>query len=131
MKTLLFSLLLVISVQASALDEALNQCVADRLQAYNSDAYYYLSVTDVESMLTIPEMFGHIDAINAKARCELISFNGVLTVKGTTCVANTLQAYNSDIYYNLSAREVNLMLDNVLATGHSDAMNAARLCKIY
>lgn len=131
MKTLLFSLLFVVSIQASALDESLNQCIADRLQAYNSSIYYGLSVTDVESMITIPEMFGHIDAMNAKKRCELISFSGELTAKGSTCVANSLQAFNSDIYYNLSAVEVKEMLDNSAATGHSDAVNAARLCGAY
>lgn len=45
------------------------QCIADRLQAINSDIYYNLSESDIYSMLTIPEMFGHYDAQNALKLC--------------------------------------------------------------
>ncbi|MBC7712964.1 MAG: hypothetical protein H7177_06480 [Rhizobacter sp.] len=46
------------------------QCIADSLQAINNDIYYNLSSTDIDIMLTIPEMMGHIDAINAAKRCD-------------------------------------------------------------
>lgn len=48
------------------------ECIANRLQAYNSDIYYNLSKTDIDTMISIPEYFGHIDAVNAAKSCELL-----------------------------------------------------------
>lgn len=59
------------SVQASALDEALNQCIADRLQAYNSDIYYNLLSAEVKALLSNVNYSGYSDAMNAARLCKI------------------------------------------------------------
>lgn len=46
------------------------QCIADKLQAYNSDIYYDLQPSEIDSMLQIPELVGHIDAVRAAKACD-------------------------------------------------------------
>lgn len=106
-------------------------CVSNGLQAYDSDNYYSLGKAEIDSILSSSSNYGYIDVSNAVTRCELIKFNGDLTEKGSTCVANTLQAFNCDIYYNLTADQIKTMLDIVEMAGHTDALNAARLCGAY
>ena len=48
------------------------QCIADRLQAINSDIYYNLSKADIDAMISIPEMVGHIDAVRVARQCGLL-----------------------------------------------------------
>jgi hypothetical protein len=100
------------------------QCIADKLQAYNSDIYYNLSDSDIYSMLTIPEMFGHLDATKAQIQCELEA----KTKSEYQCVADRLEATNSDIYYGLSESDVYSMLTIPEMFGHYDAVNALKLC---
>ena len=97
------------------------QCIADRLQAINSDIYYNLSSADIEAMVTIPEMFGHIDAVNAEKQC-------LLDKKKYECAADALQAINSDIYYNLSKSDIDAMISIPEMVGHIDAVRVARQC---
>lgn len=97
------------------------ECIANRLQAYNSSIYYNLSESDIYSMITIPEMFGHIDAVNAAKACET-------EAEKYQCVADGLQAYNSDIYYNLSKTEIDTMISIPEMFGHIDAVRVAKRC---
>lgn len=45
------------------------------------------------------------------------------------CVADHLQAYNSDIYYNLSPSEIDVMLKDASAIGHDKAVEAVNACE--
>jgi hypothetical protein len=45
-------------------------CLASTLQSLNSDIYYNLSDAQIDAMLTIPEMAGHLDALNAAKQCS-------------------------------------------------------------
>ena len=124
MKTLLLSVLClgIFSSQSFATDHNY-QCIADSLQAINSDIYYNLSSTDIDAMLTIPEMMGHNDAINAAKRCDDQAIK-------LQCVADGLEAYNSDIYYALSNEEVRAMLTIPEMMGHNDAVRIAKYCNL-
>ena len=124
---LLLGLGLIVSLNAFA---SINyKCIADKLQARNSDIYYDLNEADIESMLTIPEMKGHIDAIQAKVQCESEDRgDGQLTDQKLQCIADSLQATNSDIYYDLKKEEIKEMLINSESFGHIDALNAAQRC---
>jgi len=46
------------------------QCIADKMQAINSDIYYDLQPSDIDSMLQIPELVGHIDAVRSAKACD-------------------------------------------------------------
>lgn len=123
MKALLMSVLAFVLIASSAMASDRDyKCIADRLQAMNSDVYYNLSESDIYSMITIPEMFGHIDAINAEKACNNTE------EKKYQCVADGLQAYNSDIYYNLSKTEIDAMISIPEMFGHIDAVRVARRC---
>jgi 5-enolpyruvylshikimate-3-phosphate synthase len=100
------------------------QCIADSLQAYNSSIYYNLSSADIDAMITIPEMMGHIDAIEAEKRCNEKQSEETQY----QCVADSLQAYNSSIYCNLTRSDVEAMLTIPEMFGHIDAVNAAKRC---
>jgi hypothetical protein len=71
MKSLIVTLLVIsslsLSVQAS---EHNYECIASTLESFNSDIYYNLSEADIDSMLTIPEMMGHYDAMRAAEKCD-------------------------------------------------------------
>mgnify|MGYP005685103425 CR=1 FL=1 len=123
MKALLMSVLAfgIIGSNAMASSGRDYECIASRLQAYNSSIYYNLSSTDIDAMITIPEMFGHIDAINAEKACVTLE-------QKYQCTADRLQAYNSDIYYNLSKTDIDTMISIPEFFGHIDAVNAAKSC---
>ncbi len=65
--------LIILSFQAAfatgPISDKQYQCIAESLQAINSDIYYNLSRTDIDIMLQIPEMAGHIEAVNAARAC--------------------------------------------------------------
>ena len=116
--------------QISSASEVKYQCVADLMQSINSDIYYALSPADIDEMLQIPEFLGHTDAVMAVERCEMRDENGI-TAKGYQCMADAMQAVNSDIYYNLSSVQIDEMIQIVEFAGHQEAMQAARKCKVY
>lgn len=58
----------------------------------------------------------------------VISFNARADIN-YVCIADTLQAMNSDIYTNLSAEEIDHMLSDSEALGHEDAQMVLRLCE--
>lgn len=97
------------------------QCIADKLQAINSDIWYELSPHDINVMLTIPEFQGHIEAVRASKQCDAENIH-------YSCVSDSLQAINSDIWYNLSRAEIDSMLRDSNAIGHNEALRAANRC---
>jgi hypothetical protein len=122
MKSLILSVFAMAVVSSNVMAAERNyQCIADALQAYNSDIYYNLSSTEIDAMITIPEMFGHIDAVNAEKRCdaERLAYQ---------CVSDALQAYNSSVYYNLSKEDIDTMISIPEMFGHFDAVKAAKRC---
>lgn len=114
MKVFLMSVSAFLLIASSAMASGRDyECIANRLQAYNSDIYYNLSESDIYSMITIPEMFGHIDAINAEKAC-------ITEEQKYQCVADGLQAYNSSVYYNLTKTEIDTMISIPEMFGHID-----------
>lgn len=117
-------LISLIAVNAFANSGADLACVAQRLQALNSDIYYNLSDSEVESMLTIPEMAGHIDAVEMAERCEMSKADGTLSDKGYQCIANKLGMA-------VDKAQIDSMLTIPEYAGHIDAVKAALACKVY
>lgn len=70
MKTSLLFVLCLGMISSAFSAERDYACIAQKLQAINSDIYYDLSDAEIYSMITIPEMVGHIDAIYAERACE-------------------------------------------------------------
>ncbi len=46
------------------------------------------------------------------------------------CVSDKMQAINSDIYYNLSPNEIDLMAQNTEALGHTEMIKAINSCAV-
>lgn len=70
MKTfVLMVTLLSINAFSAISNEVDYSCIANKLQASNSSIYYNLSDSEIDAMLTIPEMMGHLDAVNAATFC--------------------------------------------------------------
>ena len=46
------------------------RCVADAMQAIDSHIYYNLTSSQIDSMLQIPELVGHVEAVQAVAKCS-------------------------------------------------------------
>ena len=101
------------------------KCVASVLESTNSSIYYNLSNTEIDTMLTITEFVGHLDAVNAVKKCDK---QLVITNTPYQCIAETLQATNSSIYYNLSESDIDAMLTITEFAGHLDAVNAEIRC---
>lgn len=102
------------------------QCIADKLQAMNSDIYYNVTESDINAYLQYSEFnYAHVDTLNALNSCDEEAKNS----KFLTCIADRLQAYNSDIYYSLSNEEVKKMLDDTTEFGHFDAVRLSKYCK--
>ncbi len=124
MKALLMTIACFGIISSSAFSAERNyQCIADKLQAINSDIWYNLSSTDIETMITIPEFSGHIEAMRADKECSSEE-------RKYQCVADSLQAINSDIWYNLSKTEIDTMLNIVEFSGHIEAVRAAKKCRL-
>lgn len=125
MKTLLLSAacLIILGSQAFA-GQNDYKCIADSLQAYNSDIYYNLSQSEIDEMLNDSLSYGHSDATRVASTCQAAKTEA----KNYKCVANALEAYNSDVYYNLSNSEIDNLLQNSDVAGHTDALRAARIC---
>ena len=119
--SLLFIAILLVFSTFSFAGENKFQCIADRLQAVDSRVYSNLSESDVYTMLTISEMTGHLDATNVQKFCESES--------EYKCVAERLQAINSDIYSDLAESDVYSMLTIPEMFGHNDAINALKFCR--
>lgn len=115
---------MLFTVNAFAGSGANLRCVADRLQAVNSSIFYDLSDSDVESMLTIPEMMGHDVATEMAKRCEMSNFSGQPTAKGYECIASKLGI-------DANESQIDSMLTIVEYAGHREALEAARACKVY
>ena len=133
MKAILSSILLVSSITFAG-PRDFYRCVADSLQAINSDIYYDLDESTVRAMLTIPEMMGHNEAVSAAKRCEA-EVNpapkvGPVTDADYQCIADRMQALNSSIYYDLDKETIDQMLQIPELMGHIDAVNAARACGV-
>ena len=101
------------------------KCVANTLESINSSIYYNLSKSEIESMLTITELVGHLDAVNAVKKCDK---QLAITTTPYQCIAESLQATNSSIYYNLSDADIDAMLTITEFAGHLDAVNAEISC---
>ena len=127
MKAILMSALCfgIITSQAIAADHNY-LCIADSLAAYNSDIYYDLSNAEIDTMFNDINSYGHNDVVRVAQRCDI----GIITTKQYQCIADTLQAYNSDIFYNLSSSEVDDMLKLNEAYGHDHAISAAKRCGV-
>ena len=102
----------------------ITQCIADRLQAYNSDIYCDLSSDEVTAMLNNPELMGHYDALREKKACE----EELQQAQAYQCVADRLQAYNSDIYYDMTPAEINSILRDPSSMGYHDVVRTAQDC---
>ncbi|MBY0414968.1 MAG: hypothetical protein K2Q18_12430, partial [Bdellovibrionales bacterium] len=102
------------------------QCIADKMQAINSDIWYNLSKEEIDTILSIPEYVGHTEAVMARKACrEEVSID-----RAYKCVAAGLEAINSDLYYNLSKYNIDTMLSIPEYAGHVDAVIVARSCKL-
>ena len=102
------------------------QCIADKLQAMNSDIYYNVSAEDINLYLQYTEFNAfHFDTVNALNRCEA----EMNDAKVLSCISDKLQAYNSSIYYSLSNEEVKKMLTDSTEFGHFDAERMLQYCK--
>lgn len=118
---------LILGSQAFARD--LNyQYISESLQAINSDVYMGLSKAEIDNMLNDVNAYGHDDAVMVAKRAA--AQTGELTDKEAQCIADSLQAYNSDIYMQLTKAEVTYLLDNVDVYGHDDAVAAAKRCNV-
>jgi hypothetical protein len=53
-----------------------------------------------------------------------------MTKEQYQCIADTLQAYNSSIYYDLSAEDIDTILSNPQNSGYSTVLAAARSCGV-
>lgn len=100
-------------------------CIANTLQATNSDIYYNLSDAEIDAMLTIPEMLGHIDAINAAKRCEIksptqLACNGNLEAQFIGKISNV----------NYSAPEAGNLEHTTYGIGSFSLYNENSLCPL-
>ncbi len=68
----LTALLCSLNVFTASASDINYKCISDSLQSINSDIYCNLSEAEIDAMLTIPEMFGHYDTVNAAKRCESV-----------------------------------------------------------
>ena len=105
-------------------ERSLLTCVADRLQAYNSDIFCDLTDEQVQQLLNDSTAYGHSDALRMKAYCE----EDAAQDQAYQCVADTLQAYNSDIYFQLSPAEIREFLRDTGSYGHAATVQAAQKC---
>ncbi len=122
MKTLLMSVIALSIIGSNAMATDRNyECIANRLKEYNSAKYAHVTTADIDSMITIVEMSGHIDAVKAEKACLAES-------QKYQCVINGLEAYNSDVYYNLSTADIDTMLSIPEMAGHMDAFRIAKRC---
>lgn len=62
--------MVLLSVSAAHSSELNYQCIADHLQAYNSDIYYNLSKEEIDKMLGDEGVYGHDIAVYMAERCE-------------------------------------------------------------
>lgn len=47
-------------------------CIADRLQAYNSDIFLYMTPAEVNYLLVTPDAYGHDEAVRASRYCKFV-----------------------------------------------------------
>lgn len=127
MKALIFTFLCTAILGTQAFARELNyQYISESLQAINSDVYMSLSKSEIDYMIKNENAYGHDDAVMVAKRSQAQQ----LTDKEAQCVADALQAYNSDIYMQLTKAEVSAMLNDAKAFGHDDAVEAAQRCHV-
>jgi hypothetical protein len=133
MKSILGSVLVALMMSSAAMAAPKYQCIANGLEALNSDIYYNLSADDVKKMLQDPQAMGHSDAVVASERCDqddAPSLQGAITSQGYQCIADGMDAYDSDLYYNLSPSEIDSMLKDEQSYGHWLAVREAKACGV-
>lgn len=130
MKTFLLSVACFVTLASQAFAAQPDyKCISEGLQAYNSDIYYNLSKAEIDTMLKDVTSYGHVDATRVSARCDEVAQPAPSRdAKMYKCVADSLEAYNSDMFYNLSKADIDSMLNDSTVYGHSDAVRAARTC---
>lgn len=74
-------------------------------------------------MLSDMNSYGHFDTLMAADICD-----AKLTHKLYICISDSMQAINSDIYYNMAAKEIDATLLNEKSNGHDAIVEAARSC---
>jgi hypothetical protein len=116
MKSLLLSsvFLMALGSQAFATEY---KCVADALQATDSDNYYNLSNQDVDNLLK--ESNPLAKRIDKSCTVEALRYR---------CVADGLEAINSDVFFNITKTEIESILSSSEDSRHSSAVEAVRRC---
>lgn len=127
MKAFIFASLCTAILGTHAFASELNyQYISESLQAINSDVYMQLTKAEIDNMLQNENAYGHDDAVMVAKRAAAKQ----LTDKEAQCIADALQAYNSDIYMQLTKAEVTALLKDASAFGHQDAVDAAKRCNV-
>lgn len=127
MKALIFASLCTAILGTQAFARELNyQYISESLQAINSDVYMSLSKSEIDNMIKNENAYGHDDAVMVASRPQAQQ----LTDKEAQCISSALQAYNSDIYMQLTKAEVSAILNDAKAFGHDDAVAAAQRCHV-
>jgi hypothetical protein len=127
------SAIVALMMSSSAMAAPKYQCIADSLEAINSDIYYQLSEDEVQKMLQDPSAMGHTDAVAADERCSSEAapvIQGQISDKGYQCIADRMDAYDSDLYYNLSHSDIDKMLSDEESYGHWLAVREAKACGV-
>jgi hypothetical protein len=121
MKTIALSLACFVTLASQAFAAQPNyKCIADSLQAVNSDIYVNLTPAEIDELLAVPSSIGHDLVVATAERCE---------AKLYQCIADSMQAVNSDIYFELKKDEVDAILSNPSAIGHNIAVRADQDCR--
>lgn len=90
-----------------------------------------MSTDEVDSMLTITETNGHLDAFAAKIKCEEDSKrNNKITNEQYKCISDSFEAIDNDLFYDVSSRDIDSMLQIPEMRGHVEAIRAARACGV-
>lgn len=86
------------------------ECISSTLEAYNSDIYYDLSPSEIDEILSSADARRwKVEEVTAQCDRTDRTPNPKLDY---VCIASTLEAYNSSIYYNLSPADIDALLNS-------------------
>jgi hypothetical protein len=113
MKSLILALIIASgsAVASSKLPTHNYKCIADSLQAYNSDIYYDLSSSEIDDILSSQDdRRGKVEEVTRVCDGTEGTPNPKLDY---ACISSTLEAYNSSVYYDLSPSEIDELLHSI------------------